>query len=76
MPPGGPCRLCRAGCLPRSGLWVDTGQRTPSVPGRPTWRLDVALKVPMCLLSVPLPGHSSSGDAYPVLGTPGASSLA
>lgn len=41
VPPGGHCRLCRAGCLPRSGLWVDTGQRTPSVPGRPTWRLDV-----------------------------------
>ena len=30
-----------AGCLPRSSLRVDAGQRTPSVPGRPMWRLVV-----------------------------------
>lgn len=40
-PPVATVASAAAGCLPRSSLRVDTGQRTPSVPGRPTRRLVV-----------------------------------
>ena len=40
-PPVATVTSAAAGCLPRSSLRVDKGQRTPSVLGRPTWRLVV-----------------------------------